>query len=93
VTEAIQTAPDGKITAAHIKKTARRLHFEKVRDTVAQTRQKTNQAPRISEDFRRAFNIFLDAINIERADEYKHTDQNEVIRHVHIILEALEAEL
>ena len=91
--EAVKTAPDGKITAAHIKKTARRLHLVKVRDTITKTKQKTNHAPKISEDFRRAFNDFLDAINIERANEYKHTDRDEVIRHVHIILEALEAEL
>jgi hypothetical protein len=92
-TEAVNTAPDGKVTASHIKKTARRLHLEKVKETVAKARRQTNQAPRISEDFRRAFNEFLDAINIERANEYKNTDQNEVIRHVRIILEALEAEL
>jgi len=93
VTEAIQTAPDGKITASHIKKTARRLHFEKVRDTVSKAKTKANQAPKISEDFRKAFNIFLDAINIERANEFKNTDRNEVIRHVRAILDALEIEL
>jgi hypothetical protein len=91
--EAVKTAPDGKITASHIKQTAKRLHLEKVKETVAKARRQTNQAPKIGEDFRRAFNEFLDAINIERANEYKNTDQNEVIRHVRIILEALEAEL
>jgi hypothetical protein len=91
--EAVQTAPDGKITAAHIKKTARRLHLEKVKETVAKAKRQTNQSPKISEDFRRAFNEFLDAVNIERANEYKNTDRSEVIRHVRIILEALEAEL
>jgi hypothetical protein len=93
VTEAVQTAPDGKITAAHLKKTARNLHLENVRKAVVKTRQRSNQSPKISEDFRRAFNHFLDQINIERANDYKHTDQSEVIRHVRIILEALEAEL
>jgi hypothetical protein len=92
-TEAVKTAPDGKITAAHIKKTARQLHLEKVRDTVEKAKRQANQAPRISEDFRKAFNDFLDAVNIERANEYKHTDRDEVIRHVRMILEALEAEL
>ena len=91
--EAFNTAPKGKISAAHIRKTARRLHLEKVRETVQKTKKKTNQAPKISEEFRKAFNDFLDAINIERANEYKNTDRNEVIRHVHIVLEALEAEL
>ncbi len=93
VTEAVKTAPEGKITASHIKKTAKSLHLEKVRETVRKTKRQTSQAPRISEDFKRAFNGFLDAINIERANEYKNTDQDEVIRHVRIILEALEAEL
>jgi len=93
VTEAVQTAPDGKVTASHLKKTARRLNFEKVRDTVTKAKTKANQAPKISEDFRKAFNIFLDAINIERANEFKNTDRNEVIRHVRAILDALEIEL
>lgn len=92
-TEAVNTAPDGKITASHIKKTARRLHLEKVKDTVVKAKRQANQAPKISEDFRKAFNEFLDAVNIERANEYKHTDRSEVIRHVRIVLEALEAEL
>jgi hypothetical protein len=92
-TEAVKTAPGGKITAAHIKRTARQLHLEKVRDTVEKAKRQANQAPRISEDFRKAFNDFLDAVNIERANEYKHTDRDEVIRHVRMILEALEAEL
>ncbi|MBI4928166.1 MAG: hypothetical protein HY835_10405 [Anaerolineae bacterium] len=93
VAEAVQTAPDGKMTASHLKKTAKRLHLEKVADTIQKRQRQVNSAPKISEDFRRAFNAFLDAINIERANEYKHTDQKEVIRHVTIILEALEAEL
>jgi hypothetical protein len=93
VAEAVQTAPGGKMTASHIKKTAKRLHLEKVADTIQKRQRQVNSAPKISEDFRRAFNAFLDAINIERANEYKHTDQKEVIKHVTIILEALEAEL
>jgi hypothetical protein len=93
VTEAVKTAPDGKITASHIKKTARRLHLEKVKKTIAKAKKKTNQAPKIGEKFRKAFNNFLDAINVERAEEYKNTDRNEVIRSVQVILDALEAEL
>ena len=50
ITEAIQTAPDGKITAAHIKKTARRLQSENVQKAVTKTKQQTNQA---SQDNRR----------------------------------------
>jgi len=93
VAEAVQTAPNGKVTASHLKKTAKRLHLEKVAETIERRQRQVNSAPKISEDFRRAFNTFLDAINIERANEYKHTDQKEVIRHVRIVLEALEAEL
>ena len=91
--EAVKTAPKGRISAAHIKKTARILHFEQVRKTVQKAKKETNQAARINEDFRLAFSNFLDAINIERASEYKHTDRKAVIQHVRIILDALEAEL
>ena len=93
VTEAIQTAPDGKITATHLKKTAKHLHLLKVRNTVSKAKKKANQSPKISEDFRKAYNDFLDAINIERASEFKHTDRNEVIRAVRVVLDALETEL
>ena len=91
--EAVKTAPKGKISAAHIKKTARTLHFEQVRKTIQKAKNETNEAPKINEDFRRTFSDFLDAINIERASEYRDTDRKEVIRHVRIILDALEAEL
>ena len=91
--ESVKTAPKGKISAAHIKKTARILHFEQVRKTIQKAKKNTNQAPKINEHFRRTFSDFLDAINIERASEYRDTDRKEVIRHVRIILDALEAEL
>lgn len=93
VTEAVATAPSGKMTAAHLKKIARSLHSENVKKAIGTAKTKTNQTRKISEDFRRTFNQFMDVINIERANKYKHTDQNEVIRHVRIIIEALEAEL
>ena len=91
--EAVKTAPKGKISAAHIKKTARILHFEQVRKTIQKAKENANQAPKINEHFRRTFSDFLDAINIERASEYRDTDRKEVVRHVRIILDALEAEL
>lgn len=93
VTEAIRTTEDGRITASHLKRTARRLHMEKVRQAVAEVRRRNNQAPKIDDAFRKAFNAFLDQINIQRADDYKHTDVSEVIRHVQIILDALRCEL
>lgn len=91
--QAVQNLDGGKMTAGHIRTTANRLGLEKIKKVIKKGRQAANQSPRISEQFRTAFNGFLDAINIERAEKYKNTDQKEVIRHVHIILEALEAEL
>lgn len=93
VTEAIQTSEDGRITASHLKRTARRLHLEKVRQAVADVRRRNNQAPKIDENFRKAFNAFLDQINIQRAADYKYTDVGEVIRHVQIILDALRCDI
>ena len=93
VSKAVETAEDGKITATHLKKTAKHLNLLKVRNTVSKAKKKANQSPKISEDFRKAYNDFLDAINIERASEFKNTDRNEVIRSVRVVLDALEAEL
>ncbi len=93
IEEAVRTAPAGKVTASHIKKTAKKLHLLNVGKTVHKARTESDRMPKIDEDFRKAFNIFLDAINIERANEFKNTDRNEVIRHVRVILDALEAEL
>jgi len=93
VAEAIQTAEDGRITASHLKRTARRLHLEHVGKAVEEVRHRNNQAPKIDEAFRKAFNAFLDQINYQRAVDYKHTDKNEVIRHVQIILDALRCDI
>jgi len=92
-TEAIQTAEDGRITASHLKRTARRLHLEHVGKAVEEVRHRNNQAPKIDDAFRKAFNAFLDQINYQRAADYKHTDKNEVIRHVQIILDALRCDI
>ena len=93
IAEAVTTAPKGQVTASHIKKTARKLQMETVCQAVIKTKQRANSAPKISEDFRKAFNAFLDQINIERMCEYKHTDRKEVIRYTQVILDALLTEL
>ena len=49
--EAVKTAPKGKISAAHIKKTARILHFEQVRKTIQKAKKTPTRPPRSTKTF------------------------------------------
>jgi len=87
--QAVETA-DGRITAAHIKKTARRVHGEKVEKTVRNTRKKINEPTvKMSDRFRTAFNEMLNAINEERLADWKHTDPNEAQRYIKALWQAV----
>ena len=88
--EAVETA-DGRITAAHIKQTARRIHGEIVKKTIRKAKTETNSpAVKMSNAFRQAFNAMMDAINDERLKDWKETDPNEAARFVHALLQAIQ---
>ena len=88
--EAVETA-DGRITAAHIKQTARRIHGEIVKKTIRKAKTETNNpAVKMSNAFRQAFNAMMDAINDERLKDWKETDPNEAARFVHALLQAIQ---
>lgn len=90
---AVESAPEGRITANHIRQTARRLYSEKIKEKIKKVKKVSARAPRISEDFRAAFNAFLDQINAERDADWAHTSPDEVARHLRGLLAAVEAEL
>ena len=91
--KAVETA-EGRITAAHIKKTAREIHGKIVKDKIQKTRQKTSgPAVKMSDRFRSAFNELLDAINEERMNDWKNTDRDEVLRHLEGLVQAVAAPL
>ncbi|WP_419657732.1 hypothetical protein Dvar_68540 [Desulfosarcina variabilis str. Montpellier] len=88
--EAVETA-DGRITAAHIKQTARRIHGEIVKNTIKKAKTETSSpAVKMSNAFRQAFNAMMDAINDERLKDWKETDPNEAARFVHALLQAIQ---
>jgi len=91
--EAVKSAPRGKITASHIRKTARRLHHEKVGRAISKASRGINHLPKVSEDFRRAYLALIDQINAERAEDYRYTDPQEIAKLLRAIIDALEAEL
>ena len=87
--KAVETA-DGRITAAHIKRTARQLHGEKVEKAVRKARKEINEpTSKMSDRFRAAFNEMLDAINEERLADWKHTDPNEAQRYIKALWQAV----
>jgi len=91
--QAVETA-DGRITAAHIKKTARQIHGKIVKDKIQKTRKKTEgPAVKMSDRFRAAFNEMLDAINEERLADWQNTDRDEVLRHLQGLVQAVAAPL
>ncbi|BBO74695.1 hypothetical protein DSCW_21120 [Desulfosarcina widdelii] len=89
--QAVETA-DGRITASHIKRTARAIHGEKVKKT---TQRAKREAPGImmSDTFRKAFDAMMDAINEERSHDWQNTDREEVLRHLRGLVEAVSAPL
>ena len=88
--EAVETA-DGRITAAHIKQTAKRIHGEIVKQTIKKAKKETSSpAVKMSNAFRKAFNAMMDAINDERLKDWKETDPNEAARFVHALLQAIQ---
>ena len=91
--EAVKTA-DGRITAAHIKKTAIQLHGKVVKERIGKAKQNPKQpAIKMSDGFRAAFNALLDAINEEREAEWKNTSREEVLRHLEGLVQAIGAPL
>ena len=91
--KAVETA-EGRITAAHIKKTARDIHGKIVKEKIQKTRKESSgPAVKMSDRFRASFNELLDAINEERLNDWKNTDKDEVLRHLEGLVQAVAAPL
>ena len=92
-TVAVSSAENGKITAAHIRQTARRLYNEKVQKTVKKAKKKTAKAPKMSDAFRTALMALYEQIDAEREADWAHTSREEVARQLRGLVEVVEAEL
>ncbi len=95
--QAIETAPEGKITAAHVRKTVRTLKGEQLKKTVEKAkdlagkekRGRAENKERISDEFKEAFTVFLDAVQTEIDSNWKTTDRLTVVNHLDAIRGAI----
>lgn len=91
--QAVETS-DGRITAAHIKRTARQMHGKVVKEATKKARKRASQpSVKMSDRMRAAFNELFDAVNEERLTDWKHTDPNELLRYLQGLMQAIEAPL
>jgi hypothetical protein len=89
---AVQTAPNGRVTAAHVKRTVKRLTGKKETETIAKTRKRVDKSDLIGDEFRAAFQNFLDAVSAARIEKWQKTSRKQVIRHLAAITKALAEE-
>jgi hypothetical protein len=87
--QAVETA-DGRITAAHIKRTARQMHGKVVKENIKKARKRASQpSAKMSDRMRAAFDELFDAVNEERLADWKNTDPNELLRYLRGLMEAI----
>ena len=87
--QAVETA-DGRITAAHIKRTARQMHGKGVEETIKKARKKASSpSVKMTNRMRAAFDELFDAVNEERLADWKHTDPNELLRYLQGLMQAI----
>ncbi|MDH5524480.1 MAG: hypothetical protein OEY01_10885 [Desulfobulbaceae bacterium] len=89
--QAVETAPDGKVTASHINNTVNQGKKKKITTRVRQTQLNLGFKTKISPDFSEAFNSLLSQIQVEIDSDWATTDKAEVIRHLEALLAAIEA--
>jgi len=90
--KAVETAPEGKITARHVEKTVREIIGDPAGKIIKSTREKINKDGLIEDDFRDAFNGFIGAIQNARAAKWKTTSKEAVIKILQSLLTLLEGE-
>jgi hypothetical protein len=93
--QAIETAPEGKLTAAHVRKTVRTLKGEHLKKTVEKVVEETDKKKRaenksrMSDEFEEAFKTFLAAVQTEIDGNWKTTDRLTVVNHLDAIRGAI----
>lgn len=74
---AVESAPQGKITASHINSVVKQYLGDKITKTVRQAQKKVSQTARV--DFTEAFEKFSEQLLIERNSNYKYTSRGFII--------------
>lgn len=90
---AVETAPDGKITARHVKKTVKEIIGDPVGDGLKKTHKRIiNKEDIIEDSFREIFRRFIGAIQNAREAKWKTTSREAVIKLLESLLAILEGE-
>jgi len=84
---ALDSAPNGKVTASHVNKVVKSFLGEKIKKTIERTQREVVVS--CSAEFSEAFNAFSEQISKEREANYKHTARGVIVRS----LDQLRAEL
>lgn len=97
--QSLETAPEGKVTAAHIRATVRALKDSKSlaiiedakhdKDQAKSKRPRKDNESRIDPLFKEAFNNFLNAVQAEIFSNWKTTDRLTVVNHLDAIRGAI----
>jgi hypothetical protein len=87
--KAVETSPEGRITAAHVRRTVRSLKKDKATDKIKEAkgekeekRERSENKPRLCPKFKEAFDIFLNAVQVEIDGNWKTTDRLTVVNHL-----------
>lgn len=72
---AVETAPDGKITARHIRACVRKIKENEIQKRTRKIREYTAPDKRVSDEFDKAFDLLLSEINKEMLNDWKHTSR------------------
>jgi len=94
--KAVRTAPDGRVTAAHIRKTIKLLRGQKVETATQKSRRDTHQAVEdgaMSPELAELLDQLFAQIRAEQKDGWKRTDRATVQRVLKGLLTAVGAEV
>lgn len=81
--QAVESAPEGKVTAALVRATVREMKGEKIQEKIERVkRARSANKERMSDEFKGAFDAFLAAVQAEVAGNWKTTDRRTVVRHL-----------
>ncbi|MBW2562089.1 MAG: hypothetical protein JRE40_14720 [Deltaproteobacteria bacterium] len=86
--KALDTAPDGRITASLLKQTAKDYSVGEIKKAIKKTRTPTDKE-RIDAEFKAAFDAALDQVSFARDDDWKHTSKEMVTRYLVGMLQAV----
>ena len=78
----VDTAPDGKITAAHVTRVVKEMVEGFTEKKTRDIRERIDRAEQFSKPFRSGFQTFLDVVWEARANNWKDTSKKAVLKHI-----------